>query len=281
MLYSRRKRLKELSEAETRGESFWSEHFDENARMRLVYALNSACGNDPQIIEAYAIRARRLILEELGLPFLRRRDANPYPDLRECIIDGDDEFLPNVIEAIYRTLADFVPDYTRPGSPSRFADTVNTVLREHRISFEFVGAEIVPLASQELHAEIVAPALRLLSGRTGWAKIEAAYQDALGEIANGKSTDAITDVGTALQETFIALECKGNALGPLVKSARDKGLLGPHDMLMTDVIERLVHWVSADRSERGDSHKVAEITTQDAWLAVHVVGALILRLASR
>ena len=42
-----------------------------------------------------------------------------------------------------------------------------------------------------------------------------------------------------------------------------------------------MHWVSADRSEMGDSHKAeTTLTRDDAWLTVHVVGALILRLAS-
>lgn len=38
-------------------------------------------------------------------------------------------------------------------------------------------------------------------------------------------------------------------------------------------------WVSADRSERGEAHKSGSDDRADAWLAVHVVGALILRLA--
>jgi hypothetical protein len=39
--------------------------------------------------------------------------------------------------------------------------------------------------------------------------------------------------------------------------------------------------VSADRSERGDAHLVKESDSDDAWLVVHVVGALILRLEKR
>jgi hypothetical protein len=159
-----------------------------------------------------------------------------------------------------------------------FATTVNKVLREHRISFELIDGEMVPLASQELHAEVVAPTLRLLSGRVGWNKVETAYQDALGELAEGKPADAITDAATALQEALVALGCRGNALGPLAKSARGKGLLGPHDALMTDMVQKLIDWVSADRSAMGDAHRAGQPSVEDGWLAVHVVGALILRL---
>jgi hypothetical protein len=153
------------------------------------------------------------------------------------------------------------------------------VLREHRIYFELIEGKMVPLASQELHAEVVAPALRLLSGRSGWDKVEAAYQDALGELAEGKPADAITDAATALQEALVALGCKGNALGPLASSARGKGLLGPHDAPMTDMVEKLIDWVSADRSVKGDVHQATQPSLEDGWLTVHIVGALILRLA--
>jgi hypothetical protein len=153
------------------------------------------------------------------------------------------------------------------------------VLREHRISFELIEGEMVPLASQELHAEAVAPTLRLLSGRGGWEKVEAAYQDALRELADGKPADAITDAATALQEALVALGCKGNALGSLAKSARGKGLLAPHDVPMIDMVEKLIDWVSADRSAKGDAHQATQPSLEDGWLMVHIVGALILRLA--
>jgi hypothetical protein len=110
-----------------------------------------------------------------------------------------------------------------------------------------------------------------------WEKVESAYQDALGEIADGKPADAIADAGTALQEAFVTLRCEGNTLGLLAKSARSKGLLPPHDMLMNETLRKLVDWVSAGRSERSDVHQAREPSVEDAWLTVHIVGAPILR----
>lgn len=66
--------------------------------------------------------------------------------------------------------------------------------------------------------------------------------------------------------------CKGNALGPLADDARKRGLLAPYD-------RKIIDWVSADRSDKGDAHNATPASRDDAWLAVHVVGALILRLA--
>lgn len=161
---------------------------------------------------------------------------------------------------------------------SEFADRVNDLLREHRIAFKFVDGELVPFSSDELFREVVEPALRLLVG----SKFEAAhgaYMDALKEIGDGKPGDAITDAGTALQELLSALGCEGNALGPLIKSARKQGILGSHDERLTRGIEEFAQWASADRSTTGDAHKHSKATIADAWLMVHVVGALIVRLA--
>jgi hypothetical protein len=283
MLFARRRRLEALTKAEAEGQSFWSTEFDKNARMKFVHAFQDACSEDMR--EKYAEVARGLILRDEGLPYLTDPYKNHQTDLLNFLLNGKDDMLPSAIEAIARVLT--IPTHEMGGSfsysprvdPEYFTDAANVVLREHRISFELIEGQMVPLKSQELHAAIVAPMLRLLSGRAGLGKVEAAYQDALGELAEGKPADAITDAATALQEALVARGCKGNALGPLAKSARSKGLFGPHDAVMTDMLHRMVDWVSADRSAKGDAHQVAQPSVEDAWLTVHVVGALILRLA--
>jgi membrane protein involved in colicin uptake len=43
-----------------------------------------------------------------------------------------------------------------------------------------------------------------------------------------------------------------------------------------------VDWVNSDRSDRGNAHRYREsdATKADAWLAVHVAGALMVRLSN-
>jgi hypothetical protein len=280
MLYARRKRLEALAQAEAAGKSFSSTEFDRPARMKLVHAFRDSCPENLQ--DKYAEVARGLILRDEGLPYLHDPRVSELDDLLRYLLTCDESMVPTAIEAIGVALT--IPEYQMGGSPRApvrlddFTTTVNTVLREHRVSFELIEGKIVPLASQELHAEVVAPTLRLLSGRSGWDKVETAYQDALGELADGKPADAITDAATALQEALIARGCKGNALGPLAKSARGKGLLGSHDGPMTEMLQRLIDWVSADRAAMGDAHHATQPSIEDGWLAVHIVGALILRL---
>lgn len=65
-----------------------------------------------------------------------------------------------------------------------------------------------------------------------------------------------------------------------IKSANSKKLLSPHDGPLLDGLTKLLHWVSADRSQNGDSHHLSAVSIEDAWLTVHIVGALILRLSA-
>jgi len=132
-----------------------------------------------------------------------------------------------------------------------------------------------------MHATIIEPVLTLTNGDARYAKVEKAYQDALRELKPGGSpSDAITDAATALQEMLEAVGAKGNALGPLFADVQKRELLAPYDSKLAEAIEALGEWVSADRSGRGDAHHVREASRDDAWLAVRVAGALILRLAA-
>lgn len=275
MLFARRKRLERLRELEEAGESFWSPEFDEAARIKILHAIED-CSNEYRRSELLQ-GARRLVLKDEGWEWLVNERWNHAYDFTEFIKVADDEVLLSAIEAIALMLS--VQPWEYRSEPEKFHERVNTVLNEHRISYELVERRMVEFDSQELHTEVVAPTIRLLSGRAGWEAVESAYQDALREITEGSPEDAITDAGTALQEALTLLGCDGNSLGKLAKSARAKGLLASHDSALADGIQKVIDWVSADRSEKGDAHNATPASREDAWLAVHVVGALILRLS--
>ena len=114
-----------------------------------------------------------LVLRDLGLTFLYRRDLPVHEDYVNALLNGPDDLVPSLIEAGLRALDSRVfVSYPRSGF---FRDPLVTILREHRISFELVEDEMVPFASRELHSEVVGPVLRLLSGRADWDKVEAVY----------------------------------------------------------------------------------------------------------
>jgi hypothetical protein len=154
------------------------------------------------------------------------------------------------------------------------------LLREYRVSYELNGGEMVPFSSRELHVAVVDPALRLLTASPRWEGVERSYRKALEALSRDDAAGAITDAGTALQEALILLGCSGNALGPLIKSARSKALFTAHDARMLDAIDRVLNWVSADRSNTGDAHNATPAAIEDAWLTIHIVGAVLVRLGA-
>ena len=280
MLHSRRTRLAKLAQREAEGESLWKPAFDKPARVKLVHAFRDAV-DEQYGSEAFYVAARAAVLRDEGLFFLCDEYMNEMEDLLTYVLRADDGLVPTVVEAMSRALHhDRLRQQTNNYRGCEGFDAiVGVILREQRISYELIDSEMVPIESLAMHSNVIAPPLRLLAGAKILQPVETAYRDALDELSKGKAGNAITDAGTALQELLVALSCEGNALGPLIKSAKVKGLFAGHDSPMVDAIEKVLHWVSADRSEKGDAHSSAEPALDDAWLTVNVVGALLLRLS--
>jgi hypothetical protein len=232
-------------------------------------------------IVRYAELARNLILEDEGLRFLSHASNHPSSDYFAYLASCPDDMMPTVLEAMNEAFEDpgiFQMVYEQ--NSRHYVAGVNEILSEERVAWEFVGNEMTPFSSREMHVDVVEPTLRLLA-TAGWERVEAAYQDALRELSAGNAPNAVTDAGTALQEALTMLGAEGNALGPLIASAQRKGIILGHDRALFDTVSRAATWVSADRSQVGDAHAVSAAEREDAWLSVHVVGAILLRLSAQ
>jgi hypothetical protein len=282
MFFDRRRKLRELAEAEADGRSFWTTSFSPEVRTKIIFALSEAVAISPSYAGTISDRAAYLIRMDQGWPALKLSAHEITNNFLQFISKADEEYLPSVVEAIHLAGCQINESeqsrYSHPFSPDKYTGEVNRALREHRVSFELIDGVMVPFQSREMHVEVVEPVLRLLRNGKQWDKSESAYRDALRELAEGHPDDAITDAARALQETLLALGCDGNALGPLLASARKKGMLGSHDAVMTDALAKIIDWVNADRTAMGDAHVATKANDQDAWFSVHVIGALILRL---
>lgn len=184
-------------------------------------------------------------------------------------------------------LAERVRQNTYGGGPNKydtsaenFRQEVNRVFAAHLVGLHLHhNSRLVPIDSHEMHNAVVAPTLYLLHSQPKFAGAEAAYQKALKELRNHDAGDAITDAATALQEVLLALGCVGGALGDLVSSAKKNGLLTGTDTPLTESIIKTVNWVAAKRNQ-GEAHRGdPEIDLSDAWMVVHVVGTLAIRLS--
>lgn len=166
-------------------------------------------------------------------------------------------------------------------APENFRSKVNEIFESHDVGLRLTASsQLVPMTSHEMHDAVVAPTLYLLHEQSKFAATEKAYQKALTEIRNRDAGDAITDAGTALQEALTALGCEGTNIGALLSSAKNQGLIGGSDSPLAEVIVKSVNWVAAQRNQ-GEAHFAdTDADLDDAWMAVHVVGALIIRVAA-
>jgi hypothetical protein len=269
--------LADIEKREANGESFWTESFAKDVRVRIHQVMDLLSLGYVDIDQ----EARRLILFDEGWTFLTAANVGTISDYRKYLATGPDDMIPTVLEAWYQAATKREVQMRTGGSAhTDFEKILNSLFREHRISFEMVKGEMIPFSSRELHVQVVEPTLRLLSDPV-WNAVEIAYQKALTELSRGDAADAVTDAGTALQEALTMLGCDGNALGPLIKSAKQKKILSAHDTPMLEAIEKVFHWVSADRSASGDGHNSAPAEVEDAWFIVHVVGAILVRLSKQ
>lgn len=280
-LFGERKRREERDKAEAQGVDFWTKSMDDTVRHKLRYAVEDATGGDWELFRGI----QQLTVRELGLGSLAGSPESPIGDVYSAIMRADELIVLSILQACsLEVLKEQARDAVRYGYQSEdrariFADTVRETLIEHRIKYDMIDGKIIEKESEELHAEVVEPVLRLLSGRKGWDSVEKAYQDALGELHNGKPEDAITDACVALEEALALRDCKGNSLSKKLVDARKKGVLAPQDTPLGEGLSKVGAWIEAERSTTGDAHNANPASREDGWLVVHIVGALILRLA--
>ena len=228
--------------------------------------------------------ARHYVLRDAGLPDLAGYSHYDI-DVPNGILHADRDIVFSILEATRLVcltglgINQFYYPRNVAAALQRFDETVATVLRQHRVSFDLVGNKFVAFKSREMHMEVTVPALTLLGGDAKYHDAEIAYQEALSEIENEKPDNAITDAARALEVTLEVLGCSGNSLGKKLTNAREHGLLGNHDSQLREAMMRIGSWVAADRAQKGDTHPGGIATIDDAWLIVHIVGALILRLS--
>ena len=272
MTFEQRQRQLAYATREAAGQSLWTKTLDDRVRVR-VRALVASFGETIGTIDSYSARddigrdVRTLLALRSGFSM---QGQHPYSSMLSHIGTCTTDVLLSIL--------DLVAEVLPLGLQETFEEALNDVFREERIAYEMIGLQIIPIQDQHMHAEIVAPTLRLLSGRVGWDEVERAFRDALEQIAIDPA-NAITDAGTALQQALTAAGMNGNKLGSLVKDAITKGALAPHDATLNSGIGKIMDWVSADRSTNGDAHNAKPASAADAWLIIHVVGALVLRLA--
>lgn len=294
-LFTQRQRAREEAAVRARGENVDGLIAEAPAefRQQLVYAINRAVSWP--VGPGYEVRNRHRWLiseirqhlrEEYGVPALAAATDDPGVDLAVFIENtATTEQVMDVIDAVIHVFAQQMNTYglrdAAANAASSFADAVSMRMRQHKLAYDLVEFKVVEKRSEELHTEVVAPALTLLHGRSRFADAERQYRAALDELADGNWADAITDASSAVENVLrVILGFSQGTLADLLGQARLRGLFGdPQAARLKKVVTGFVALADM-RNEESDAHGNSS-DSATAWLALHWAGALIVYLVQR
>ncbi|WP_419850519.1 hypothetical protein [Candidatus Poriferisocius sp.] len=272
-----RKHRRHQAELEESGTQLWTDRLTPPVRVQFTHIIKS-------FEEQYYLKRRmpdvvRDVSFQFGFIDLSHafafRALSSYEQVLNAILleDCGEDVVFSLLEAVW----DIVPEYegTYAANPrDMYSSELREVLEDGRISYDFVEGNIITRGEQEMHVEVVVPAITLLSGRSGFEDAERNYMDALTSIRESRFDDAVTDAASAVEVTLRIMGC-----GEATTTFEKRGSIAIERDLLASYDKRLLGWITATRGAEGDAHgRGAQTARADAWLVVHVAGALILRL---
>ena len=289
-LFGLREHRRRLSDREAQGEIYWTKSLTQEVRNKFAHVIldfgqdhHSAHDHTQRLNSSDDVfnQVAKAVCRHLGIVSLPQWQnwRSTEQNILDTIISirTDNAIVFSLTEAIWQITEPFVyrpRDPRQPADPrQQFAHSIRAILSDHRVAYDFIEGQFIARGNQIMHSNIVVPTLSLLSGRKRFAEAERKFFDALKSLQERRFDDAVTDTCSALEETLDAFGCEGNTLNQKFKRATTLGIATQYD-------KRILDWLSADRVSKGDTHSGGSKATQaDAWLAVHVTGALILCLA--
>ena len=289
-LFTKRKKAADEAAARARGEKidYLVADAPQEFRYQLWYALQAAFNNgsydarDMQRAGFGALHAH--LREEYGVGRLSKSAAASdfVEDLGQFVLqDATTPKLMDVIDGAMRGVSVSQDRYLGPQVAANFYTTVRRRMSEHKLAYDIVGGQVVEKDSEELHQEVVVPALTLLHGRSRFKDAERQHREALDELAKENWADAITDANAAVEVVArTVLGFQQGQLPGMLQELRKQGLLGdPQEGRLRKVVDGFSELADI-RNKEGDAHG----NTSDrgtAWLAVHWAGALIVYLVEQ
>lgn len=163
---------------------------------------------------------------------------------------------------------------------NEFVGVVNDILLHGRVEWMYQDDKFQERGNSVLHAEVIRPTTILLDSDPKFRKASSGFQTALNRLSDNKPDVAITDAVSAVQEFFRSLGIDGNSISDQLDAAARAKVISSSDK---KILKPLVDWSNADRSTRGNAHhsREGDVSKADAWLALHVAGALIVRLSNQ
>jgi hypothetical protein len=285
--FTKRRKEQEETAARARGENvdYLVEDAPKEFRQQLWYAVDNAAGSLSSYEFSFLSSLQRYLCEEYGKPRLAG-GADARMDLHKFIVhDASTHELMDVVDSVVLGLRgasqDSLMQYTAPRASIAFVETIRRRLREHKMAYDIVEGQAIHKQSEELHVNVVVPALTLLHGRGRFAGAEKQFRDALNELAAGNWADAVTDANATVENLLRTLTgFKQGQLPDLLAEARNRGIFGdPQSARIKKVVNGFSALVDV-RNKEGDAHGNTS-DEETAWLALYWAGALIVYVVRR
>ncbi|MEG4445816.1 hypothetical protein QUB47_27635 [Microcoleus sp. AT9_B5] len=226
-LYSKRKKLADRG---NQSEVYQYTNLPLEFRRQVVHIWSTAIGSysGKPYYEGYEPLVGRLwrsihdsLARELGLFNLGNEFQHPFEQCKFFLLDPNTsvEHQLDLIEFTFRFIDTVIPELLQDPQHSRHLETsqlpekaiseLNHRFREHAIGYQYNNGQIIRVDSGFIHAEVVVPALSLLSSEH-FKGAEEEFRSAHAHYRKEEYKDAILDAHNAFESTMktICGECK-------------------------------------------------------------------------
>jgi hypothetical protein len=237
----------------------------------------------------------KLVAKEHGLLRLPKRsesrfdETTAYEDCLNYVLQSETPEALDMIEVCFRVMgvAQGRPEYMMSGDASAAAQELNARFRQHGCGFQFEAGNIMRVDSTLLHADVVLPAIKLLSAK-GFEGPNKEFLSAHEHFRHGRIEEAITDACKAFESTIKAIcdaqkwkyDPKG-AAASLIKTITDNGLVPTYSEEQLQNVAKCLIGVATVRNKtagHGAGSKPREVAEHYAAYALHLAASNIVFL---
>lgn len=293
-LYSKRKKLAERG---NQPEVYQYTNLPLDFRRQVIHIWLSAIGpycpkqtiNYEPLVNCLWGKIHNSLARELGLFNLGTTSENFFEQCMSFLLNENTpiEHLLDIIELTFRYINEYIPkllqypEYSNElkglQTPDDAINELNHRFREYEIGYQYNNGEIIRVDSSFIHAEVVVPALSLLSSQN-FKGAEQEFRSAHQHYRKKEYKDAILDAQNAFESTMktICNECKWSytkgTASELIKVVFENELvpqyLQSHLSSLRSVLEAGVPTVRNKTSGHGQGK---EPTTVPEYLAAYVL----------
>lgn len=219
-LYSKQQRKLREGEPDT----LTYDNLPKQLRVQIIHILNDAFeqGTSRMSVEQYYTIVRDILIKEYGV--FELNSAHSLQDEVSYFIQYEDD-VDKVLDAVslsFKVIDKILrknihDDYAwerRKLNPDEAIEDLNTRFKEHAVGYSFNEGEIIRIDSTYTHAEIVKPALQLLSNQI-FSGANQEYLKAHDHYRHGKNKECLTECLKAFESTLkIIFTNKGWTFSP-------------------------------------------------------------------